>query len=171
MRCHPVVDLWIRTGSCVTYSKGSKPRPCKATGLKLCRLQGLLNCLPLRFSPVFEKKPPVNMTSTDAQEYANRSKLWEKSMKEPMVPIGLAGTLAAVMYGAVNYRKYRRAGMSTSVFLMQFRVIAQSMVVGCMTLGVGYTLVSDYVLKHRQPAKSSDGYESSTYPYPWWIGP
>ncbi|XP_066299628.1 HIG1 domain family member 1A, mitochondrial-like isoform X2 [Branchiostoma lanceolatum] len=113
------------------------------------------------------------MTSTDAHEYESRSKLWEKSMKEPMVPIGLAGTVAAVMYGAVNYRKYRRAGMSTSVFLMQFRVIAQSMVVGCMTLGVGYTLVSDYVLKHRQPAKSSDesGSESSTYPYPWWIGP
>ncbi|CAH1241866.1 Hypp6438 [Branchiostoma lanceolatum] len=71
---------------------------------------------------------------------------------------GLAGTVAAVMYGAVNYRKYRRAGMSTSVFLMQFRVIAQSMVVGCMTLGVGYTLVSDYVLKHRQPAKTSPRY-------------
>ncbi|XP_078580342.1 HIG1 domain family member 1A, mitochondrial-like isoform X1 [Branchiostoma floridae x Branchiostoma japonicum] len=114
-----------------------------------------------------EKKPPVfeMTTSTDAQDYEHRSKLWEKSMKEPMVPIGLAGTVAAVMYGAVNYRKYRRAGMSTSVFLMQFRVIAQSMVVGCMTLGVGYTLVSDYILKHRQPKASPTYYTDQVQDY------
>lgn len=36
--------------------------------------------------------------------------------------------------------------MSTSVFLMQLRVAAQSTVVGALTLGLAYKMFNDYVM-------------------------
>lgn len=35
--------------------------------------------------------------------------------------------------------------MTTSMFLMQLRVAAQGSVVGCLTLGLVYTMLRDYV--------------------------
>ncbi|XP_046333287.2 HIG1 domain family member 1A, mitochondrial-like [Haliotis cracherodii] len=67
------------------------------------------------------------------------SKLWRKAKEAPFVPIGILGLLGAVTYGAVMYK--RRGQMSTSVYLMQFRVISQGMVVGAITLGIGATVV------------------------------
>jgi len=43
--------------------------------------------------------------------------------------------------------------MSTSVYIMQYRVKAQSMVVGAMAIGVTYSVVKDY-LKKRETEKS-----------------
>lgn len=79
-------------------------------------------------------------------------KFLEKAKKEPFVPIGIAGTLAMVAYGIYDYRN--RGSMSTSVYVMQYRVKAQSVVVGAMALGVGYSLLRDY-FKPKQAAPPS----------------
>jgi len=47
--------------------------------------------------------------------------------------VGLAGTLATLVYGAYAYRF--RGPMSTSRYLMRLRVVAQGMVVGSMIIG------------------------------------
>ena len=59
--------------------------------------------------------------------------------------VGIAGMLGASGWGIYSYKK--RGNMSTSVFLMHLRVKAQSMVVGAMALGVGYSMCKDYVFK------------------------
>lgn len=60
---------------------------------------------------------------------------------------GLAGLASAVGYGVYSYKN--RGSMSTSVFLMQFRVISQGLVVGALTAGMGYTLYNNYVNKPK----------------------
>jgi len=72
-------------------------------------------------------------------------KLKKKAQDAPFVPIGIAGMLGAIGWGAYSFKN--RGQMSTSVFLMHLRVKAQGMVVGAMTLGVGWMLINDYVLK------------------------
>lgn len=39
--------------------------------------------------------------------------------------------------------------MSASMFLMQLRVAAQGAVVGCMTLGLTYSMLREYVLDKK----------------------
>lgn len=48
--------------------------------------------------------------------------------------------------------------MSTSVYLMKFRVVAQSAVVVTLGLGVGYSMLDKYVLRRAetQALKSDD---------------
>lgn len=40
--------------------------------------------------------------------------------------------------------------MSTSVFLMQLRVAAQGTVVGCLTLGLAYKMLDEYVINPKK---------------------
>ena len=54
---------------------------------------------------------------------------------------GILGTVGALAYGAYAYRN--RGPMSTSRYLMRLRVIAQSMVVGAIMVGVGYTAIKE----------------------------
>ncbi|CAH2262213.1 jg26832 [Pararge aegeria aegeria] len=61
--------------------------------------------------------------------------------------IGLAGLASAVGYGLYSYKN--RGSMSTSVFLMQFRVISQGLVVGALTAGMGYSLYNNYINKPK----------------------
>lgn len=84
-------------------------------------------------------------TSGSQYEVSQGSKLWQKTKDAPYVPLGIAGMVGMVAYGAYAYRF--KGSMSTSVYLMHLRVRAQSMVVGAMTLGVGYTLLRDYYFK------------------------
>ncbi|XP_049857763.1 HIG1 domain family member 1A, mitochondrial-like [Schistocerca gregaria] len=86
------------------------------------------------------------------RDESQTDKLSRKIKEAPFVPIGLAGLVAACAFGAYKYR--HRGQMSTSVFLMQLRVAAQSMVVGCMTLGLGYQMYKDYLSPDRK--KSSE---------------
>jgi len=72
-------------------------------------------------------------------------KLKKKAKDAPFVPIGIAGMLGAIGWGAYSFK--HRGNMSTSVFLMHLRVKAQGMVVGAMTLGVGWMLINDHLLK------------------------
>merc|ERR1712071_212942 len=50
----------------------------------------------------------------------------------------------AVAYGIYSFKN--KGAMSTSVYLMKFRVIAQSMVVVALGAGVTYSMFNDYVL-------------------------
>lgn len=74
----------------------------------------------------------------DYHEESQSEKLSRKSKESPFMVIGIAGLLAAVGYGAYAYK--RRGAMSTSVYLMQFRVIAQGTAVGALTAGMVYQI-------------------------------
>jgi Hypoxia induced protein conserved region len=50
-------------------------------------------------------------------------------------------------YGVYDFKN--RGSMSASVYVMQYRVKAQSVIVGAITVGVTYAVVKDY-LKKRQ---------------------
>ncbi|XP_074653307.1 HIG1 domain family member 1A, mitochondrial-like [Tubulanus polymorphus] len=75
------------------------------------------------------------------------SKFMRKAKEAPFVPIGLAGLVAALGYGAYAYKN--RGNVSTSVYLMSLRVRAQAMVVGAITIGVGYSLFKTFYEEHR----------------------
>lgn len=77
-----------------------------------------------------------------------RSRLWEKTKEAPFVPLGILGTLAMITYGVVQYKN--RGNMSTSVYLMHYRVRAQGVIVGAMTIGVAYALLKDYVFQKEE---------------------
>lgn len=62
--------------------------------------------------------------------------------------LGIAGLLTACAIGAYKFK--RRGEMSTSVFLMQLRVAAQGTVVGCLTLGLAYNMLNEYVLNPKK---------------------
>jgi hypothetical protein len=64
----------------------------------------------------------------------------------------LAGCIGAVVYGAYQFRN--KGEMSTSVYLMKFRVVAQSMVVVTLGLGVGYSMFDKYLLPKFHSAES-----------------
>lgn len=56
----------------------------------------------------------------------------------------MVGLTAACGIGAYKFKN--RGTMSTSVFLMQLRVAAQGTVVACLTAGMVYHMVDDYLL-------------------------
>ncbi|XP_071955238.1 HIG1 domain family member 1A, mitochondrial-like [Antedon mediterranea] len=74
------------------------------------------------------------------------SKFTRKAAEDPFVPVGIAGFVAALAYGAYAYRN--RRGMSTSIYLMRLRVMSQACVVGAMTIGVGYKLAVNIFKKN-----------------------
>ncbi|KAJ0181355.1 hypothetical protein K1T71_003440 [Dendrolimus kikuchii] len=81
----------------------------------------------------------------DYHEESHSEKLARKSKESPFMVIGILGCAAAVGYGAWAYK--RRGAMSTSVFLMQFRVIAQGTAVGALTAGMAYTIYNNHFNK------------------------
>ncbi|XP_041974069.1 HIG1 domain family member 1A, mitochondrial-like [Aricia agestis] len=83
-------------------------------------------------------------------EETQSERLARKSKDSPFMMIGLTGLAASVGYGMYTYKN--RGAMSTSVFLMQFRVIAQGIAVGALTAGMAYTLVNNHLLKPKNEA-------------------
>lgn len=63
--------------------------------------------------------------------------------------LGLAGLVIACGVGAYKYK--HRGAMSTSVFLMQLRVAAQGAVVSCLTLGLAYSMIDEYIINKKPP--------------------
>ncbi|XP_046667340.1 HIG1 domain family member 1A, mitochondrial-like isoform X2 [Homalodisca vitripennis] len=62
-----------------------------------------------------------------------------RKMKEaPLLPIGLLGFVGALGYGAYKYK--HRGEMSRSLFFVQLRVGAQSMVVGALVISIALSL-------------------------------
>ncbi|XP_002740608.1 HIG1 domain family member 1C-like [Saccoglossus kowalevskii] len=89
---------------------------------------------------------PAEVKKFDPSEYRiedSSTKLKRKTQEDPFVPIGIAGLVAALGWGAISYRRHKKHGMSTSIFLMRLRVAAQGMVVGAITAGVIYSMVKD----------------------------
>lgn len=68
----------------------------------------------------------------------DKQKFMSKAQKEPFVPLGFVGLIGAIGYGVYAYRN-RGPAMTTSRYLMRLRVVAQSMVVGSIMVGVGVT--------------------------------
>lgn len=87
-------------------------------------------------------------TASDYAEISHSDKFLSKSKEQPYVPIGIAGMVGMLGYGAYSYR--HKGKMSTSIFLMHLRVKAQGMVVGAMALGIAATLIRDYVFDKKQ---------------------
>lgn len=113
-----------------------------------------------------------SIPQVDLSEESQSERLARKSKEAPYVPIGtlcyntlenrntnktffntgLAGCVGAVLYGAYQFRN--KGEMSTSVYLMKFRVVAQSMVVVTLGIGVGYSMIDKYLLPKFHSAAS-----------------
>ncbi|XP_071489947.1 HIG1 domain family member 1A, mitochondrial-like [Diadema antillarum] len=78
----------------------------------------------------------------DYEQESQTDKLKRKALADPFVPIGILGFVGAVTWGAIAYKK--RGNMSTSIYLMRLRVMAQTCVVGAMAVGAGATLLKSY---------------------------
>jgi hypothetical protein len=94
------------------------------------------------------------VTQAQYREQTHTQKLIAKAKSAPFVPIGIAAMLGMVGYGAYSYKN--RGGMSTSIFLMHLRVKAQSMIVGAIAIGAGYTLFKDYIWDKEGHQKELD---------------
>jgi len=80
-------------------------------------------------------------------DVSQSDRLKSKAQAAPFVPLGIAGTLAALGWGVYTFKN--RGNMSPSVFFMHLRVKAQGMIVGAITVGVGITLYQDYFAKRE----------------------
>ncbi len=121
---------------------------------------------------VQERRPQV----IDYSEESQAERFARKSKEAPYVPIGnlcshvlactvlltfvlspgLAGCIGAVIYGAYQFKN--KGEMSTSVYLMKFRVVAQAAVVVTLGVGVGYSMIDKYVLpKFQTEAHKKEG--------------
>ncbi|CAH3158615.1 unnamed protein product [Porites evermanni] len=81
---------------------------------------------------------------TEAEKEAEEDRFLRKSKQSPFIPIGIAGTVAACVWGAIAY-KNRGPAMTTSRYLMRLRVIAQSCVVGSIMAGIGVTALQNKI--------------------------
>ncbi|XP_072040196.1 HIG1 domain family member 1A, mitochondrial-like [Amphiura filiformis] len=83
------------------------------------------------------------------EDESGTEKFWRKAINEPFVPAGILGTCGVLAWGA--YRFKHRAGTKPSIFLLQLRVMSQSMIVGAMVIGA---LSHMYKYKADQAAKA-----------------
>ncbi|XP_055629661.1 HIG1 domain family member 1A, mitochondrial-like [Toxorhynchites rutilus septentrionalis] len=70
-------------------------------------------------------------------------KLIRKAREYPFVPIGLAGL--AIVCGIGVYKFRNRGLIPSSVYLMQLRVAAQGTMVAALMVGLGGTMVNEYL--------------------------
>lgn len=81
-------------------------------------------------------RPPV------IEEITGTDRFIERSKKEPFIPIGLAGAVGVLAYGAFAY-KNRGPEFTLSRYLVRLRVLAQGTVLAAILVGVGYSAVKD----------------------------
>lgn len=84
----------------------------------------------------------------DYHDESQSEKLMRKTKESPFMVLAIAGCAGAVGYGGWAYKN--RGAMSTSVFLMQFRVIAQGTAVGALCAGMVYTLYNNHFNKPKE---------------------
>ncbi|KAH8347362.1 hypothetical protein KR059_009830 [Drosophila kikkawai] len=85
------------------------------------------------------------------EDAAQANKFAKKAKESPFMLVGIAGFVAAGLIGAYKYKN--RGTMSTSVFLMQLRVAAQGTVVGCLTVGLAYSMAKEYLFEKAPKEK------------------
>ncbi|XP_034349089.2 HIG1 domain family member 1C [Arvicanthis niloticus] len=78
-----------------------------------------------------------------AEDKGQLSRLLRKSRDSPFVPLGMAGFVAVLSYGL--YKLNSRREHKVSLHLIHVRVAAQGCVVGAVTLGVLYSMYTDYI--------------------------
>ncbi|XP_014666176.1 PREDICTED: HIG1 domain family member 1A, mitochondrial-like [Priapulus caudatus] len=88
------------------------------------------------------------------QEESSLEKAFRKFKSDPIVPLGMLGFFGMATYGIREFKN--RGNMPASVYLMHLRVKAQSIVVGAMTLAVGYHLMKDFTKSKPPPEVSTD---------------
>jgi predicted negative regulator of RcsB-dependent stress response len=81
----------------------------------------------------------------------DKKKFWDKAKESPFVPIGILGTLGMIGYGVYDFKN--RGSMSASVYIMQYRVKAQSVIVGAMAIGVTISVIKDLLKKKENPVE------------------
>ena len=76
---------------------------------------------------------------------SSKEKMWRKCKENPFVPFGLAGTVAALTYGLISFK---RGNSRTQQNMMRLRVIAQGFTVVSVVLGVA-------IMQWRTPTKDA----------------
>ncbi|XP_015185365.1 PREDICTED: uncharacterized protein LOC107071144 [Polistes dominula] len=72
------------------------------------------------------------------------NRMTRHAQKNPFLIAGFATLLAACAIGAYKFK--HRGNMPVSLYLLQFRVLAQGSVIGCITAGMLYHMVNEHVL-------------------------
>lgn len=81
-------------------------------------------------------------------EEADKKRFWDKVKESPFVPVGILGTFGMIGYGVYDFKN--RGSMSASVYIMQYRVKAQSVIVGAMAIGVTVSVIKDLLFKKKE---------------------
>lgn len=81
------------------------------------------------------------------EERSVGTKLLDHANRNPFLMAGFASLMAAVAVGAYKFKQ--RGSMPISLYLLQFRVIAQGSVIGCLTIGMAYHMFNEHVL-HKE---------------------
>ena len=58
------------------------------------------------------------------------------------------GTFGMIGYAIKDYKN--RGSMPTSMYIMKYRVVAQSVIVGAITLGIGYNLIKSNFMPPKE---------------------
>ncbi|XP_063235287.1 HIG1 domain family member 1A, mitochondrial-like [Bacillus rossius redtenbacheri] len=82
--------------------------------------------------------------SMSFDEESNTEKLARKTKDAPFLVAGVVGCTLACAYGAYMFK---RRSLPMSVYLIQLRVAAQGTVVGCLAVGLAYSLARTYLFK------------------------
>jgi len=78
------------------------------------------------------------------------TKLVAKAQRNPFLVLGLTGLVATLAVGAYNFKK-RSKDFHISMFFVQLRVVAQSVVIGSLTVGMTYSMLQEFVFKEKKP--------------------
>ncbi|KAI4496276.1 hypothetical protein M0804_000086 [Polistes exclamans] len=71
-------------------------------------------------------------------------RMTQHAKKNPFLMAGFASLIAACVIGAYKFK--HRGNMPVSLYLLQFRVLAQGSVIGCISAGMLYHMVNEHVL-------------------------
>jgi len=94
--------------------------------------------------PTYEEIQGLGIIREEREE---EMKLLQKAKENPFVPLGIALGLGALGYSIYNFKKSK---VKLSLYLIHTRVAAQGAVVGALTIGALYKMISDY----RNPSKT-----------------
>jgi len=73
-------------------------------------------------------------------------KFLEKGRKSPFLVASLISFAGIAGYGAYSFRKKK---ISTQLYLIQLRVVAQGTAIACLTIGMGYHMIRKFILHNE----------------------
>ncbi|CAF0995724.1 unnamed protein product [Brachionus calyciflorus] len=81
---------------------------------------------------------------------------FERFRKDPLPAIGMGGFFGVIGYSLWNYRR-RDATTKASVYVIQTRVAAQGLVIGLLTVSLGFHMYESY-LNRQKPHETALNY-------------